>query len=66
MLFRTYFMFQIYTWLQRLVAQYPAKVSLINIGKTYEKRDILGVKLSFKNVSQKAVFIESNIHAREW
>lgn len=49
-----------------LVSKYQGIVSLFNVGKSYEKRDILGIKLSFKNVSQKAVFIESNIHAREW
>lgn len=49
-----------------LVSKYPKKVSLFKVGKTYEKRDIIGIKVSFKNVSQKAVFIESNIHAREW
>lgn len=58
--------FQIYAWLKYLVRQHPKRVTLINIGLTYEKREILGVKISFKNVSQKAVFIESNIHAREW
>lgn len=52
--------------MKELAVNHRRNVKMINVGKTYEKRDILGVKISFKNTSQKAVFIESNIHAREW
>lgn len=56
---------EIYKWLDKLVEQYEDKVESVVGGKTYEGREIKGVKLSFgKNRS--AVFIEGGIHAREW
>lgn len=35
------------------------------IGRSFEGRPINGIKISYKS-GNKAVFIESNIHAREW
>lgn len=38
-----------------------------SIGKSYEKRDIVGVKISSGDQANKpAVFIDAGIHAREW
>ncbi|CAD7085675.1 unnamed protein product [Hermetia illucens] len=54
-----------YDWLRSLPDKYPDNVELIVAGKSYEGRDLLGVKLSFKS-GNKAVFIEGGIHAREW
>ncbi|CAD7086385.1 unnamed protein product [Hermetia illucens] len=54
-----------YEWLRTLVEQYPDKVELIVAGSTYEGREILGVKVSFKP-DNKGVFLETGIHAREW
>ncbi|KAI9586024.1 hypothetical protein GQX74_001871 [Glossina fuscipes] len=48
-----------------IMAQYPEIVTGFDIGRSYEGRLIRGVKLSFKR-DRKAIFIESNIHAREW
>lgn len=56
---------QINAWLQKLTQQYPDKVQLLVGGHSYEKRNITGVKLSFKE-GNKAVFLEAGIHAREW
>jgi hypothetical protein len=50
-----------------LVSEYPDKVSLVKAGISYENREILGVKVVFNPGNEdRTVFIESNIHAREW
>ncbi|CAD7086390.1 unnamed protein product [Hermetia illucens] len=54
-----------YEWLRSLAQQYPDKVELIKAGSSYEGRDLLGIKISFKS-GNKGVFIEGGIHAREW
>lgn len=42
-------------------------ISLINIGKSYQNREMLGVKISSGGDKKKpAVFIDAGIHAREW
>ncbi|KAJ3662739.1 hypothetical protein Zmor_007070 [Zophobas morio] len=57
---------EINQWLRDLASTY-SQVSLIAAGRSYQGRDILGVKVSFKSGNQdRTVFIESNIHAREW
>lgn len=56
---------EIYAWLYLLADKYPNNVQVIVAGKTYEGRNITGVKISFKN-GNPGIFIESNIHAREW
>uniref|UniRef100_A0A1A9WUQ1 Peptidase M14 domain-containing protein n=1 Tax=Glossina brevipalpis TaxID=37001 RepID=A0A1A9WUQ1_9MUSC len=43
----------------------PKIVTGFDIGRSYEGRLIRGLKLSFKS-GKKSIFIESNIHAREW
>lgn len=55
----------IYAWMEGLVDQYPNIVSIFNPGTTIEGRPILGVKISYKP-NNPGIFIESNIHAREW
>jgi hypothetical protein len=42
------FSFQIYAWLDSLVDNYPEVVTPIAVGRTYEGRQIRGVKLSFR------------------
>lgn len=54
----------IYSWLDNLAKTNPL-VTLINVGSTYEGRQIKGVKVSF-NPGKRSVFIEGGIHAREW
>ncbi|KAI9585866.1 zinc carboxypeptidase-like [Glossina fuscipes] len=56
---------EIYTWLDSIIEQNPKVVSSFHIGRSYEGRLIRGIKISFKR-GKKAIFIESNIHAREW
>jgi len=57
-----------YRWLQSLAVKYPGVVTLIEAGKSYQGRSILGVKISFKNGQTKkpGIFLEAGIHAREW
>ncbi|XP_060665821.1 zinc carboxypeptidase A 1-like [Drosophila nasuta] len=55
-----------YTWMIQLARDYPHVVTLIEGGKTYQRRSILGVKIS-KSLSDKpGIFLEAGIHAREW
>ncbi|KAH8263152.1 hypothetical protein KR044_005265 [Drosophila immigrans] len=55
-----------YDWMITLAKQYPHVVTLIEGGKTYQGRSILGVKIS-KSLSEKpGIFLEAGIHAREW
>uniref|UniRef100_A0A1A9VDE5 Peptidase M14 domain-containing protein n=1 Tax=Glossina austeni TaxID=7395 RepID=A0A1A9VDE5_GLOAU len=56
---------EIYNWLDLIIRTWPNIVTGFNIGYSYEGRLIRGVKLCFKS-NRKAIFIESNIHAREW
>ncbi|XP_067628792.1 zinc carboxypeptidase A 1-like [Eurosta solidaginis] len=55
----------IYACLEYMVAQHPNDLSLIDMGNSTQGVPIKGLKLS-RNASNKAVFIESGIHAREW
>ncbi|XP_047512876.1 zinc carboxypeptidase-like [Pieris napi] len=56
---------QINNWLDDLVARYSDVASIIVGGRTYEGRQIRGVKISHGS-GKRAIFIESGIHAREW
>ncbi|XP_068143102.1 zinc carboxypeptidase isoform X2 [Drosophila tropicalis] len=56
---------EIYEWLDVIEARYPNIVTPFTIGQSYENRTIRGIKISYKE-GNPAVFIESNIHAREW
>ncbi|XP_037882179.1 zinc carboxypeptidase-like [Glossina fuscipes] len=56
---------EIYSWMDSIIEEYPQIATGFNIGRSYEGRLIRGLKLSFKP-GKKAIFIESNIHAREW
>lgn len=52
-------------WLWEQEKLHPSIVSVRSIGKSFEKRDILTMKISH-GAGRKAVFLESGIHAREW
>ncbi|XP_012526206.3 zinc carboxypeptidase [Monomorium pharaonis] len=56
---------KIYKNLDDLAKQYPDKVEIIVGGRSYENRQIKGVKVSFK-ANNPGIFIEGGIHAREW
>lgn len=56
---------EIYDFMDETAESYPEKVTLFTLGETYEGRLIRGLKISTSE-SNPGVFIESNIHAREW
>lgn len=56
---------EMYEWLDSLAVTYPTVVTRVKGGETYEKRTIEGVKLS-RNPNNPGIFIEANIHGREW
>jgi len=58
---------EIHEWLRKLETEFAGTVEVVNAGKSYEGRDLLGVKVSFSKANEnRAVFIEGGIHAREW
>ncbi|XP_036328133.1 zinc carboxypeptidase-like [Rhagoletis pomonella] len=52
-------------FLDEILAEHPEVTSGIDIGTSYEGRKIRGIKISYKEENP-GLFIESNIHAREW
>uniref|UniRef100_A0A0N4ZCP8 Peptidase_M14 domain-containing protein n=1 Tax=Parastrongyloides trichosuri TaxID=131310 RepID=A0A0N4ZCP8_PARTI len=44
----------------------PSLVQLFNVTKTYEKRDMLGLKIGIPGLYKPAIFIDAGVHAREW
>lgn len=56
---------EIEAWLDEILTTYPDVTEGFVIGKSYEGRTIRGLKISYK-ADNPGVFIESNIHAREW
>ena len=57
---------QINDYLSSVATKYGSLATLINIGKTYEGRDMLGVRISTGGGVKPVVFIDGGIHAREW
>lgn len=62
---RYYNLAEIDAWLDTMLAAYPDVTSGFVLGQSYEGRDIRGLLISYK-WGNPGVFIESNIHAREW
>lgn len=56
---------EIYAFLDTLLETYPTILTSINLGNSFENRPIRGVRLS-QQAGNPTIFIESNIHAREW
>ncbi|TDG46690.1 hypothetical protein AWZ03_006870 [Drosophila navojoa] len=56
---------EIDAWLDTVLANYPEVTMGFVLGQSYEGRDIRGIRISYK-WGNPGVFIESNIHAREW
>jgi len=57
---------EIQAFVKQLASDFPSLASVQNIGKSYEGRDMLLVKISTGGSGKAAVFIDGNIHAREW
>lgn len=57
----------IYKWMDTMVKKYPNNLELIIAGRSYEGREIRGIKLSFNNNPDNvAILLEGGMHAREW
>ncbi|EAT39608.1 AAEL008599-PA, partial [Aedes aegypti] len=56
---------EIYAWLDELVIQHDDVLSVEAIGRSYEQRELKVIKLSYKE-GNPGIFIDTNIHAREW
>lgn len=55
-------------YLQSLVQQYPSLAKLVEIGQTYEGRDIIGIQISSASNPESApkIVYQGCQHAREW
>ena len=54
-------------WMNDIEAAYPKYVTVFNITRSYQHRDIFGMKISIPNASKKpALWFDGGIHAREW
>ncbi|CAG7696150.1 unnamed protein product [Allacma fusca] len=57
---------QIDAFLQSGARDHSDIASVISIGKSFEGRDLNVIKISKSNDTKPVVFIDANIHAREW
>ncbi|CAG9804826.1 unnamed protein product [Chironomus riparius] len=56
-----------YAWMESLAASLPNDISTFIVGKSYEGRDIKGLRVNIGNaIGKPSIFFESNIHANEW
>ncbi|KAH8293121.1 hypothetical protein KR044_005422 [Drosophila immigrans] len=62
---RYYELEEIEAWLDGILAAYPTVTEEFTVGQSYEGRRIRGIKISH-GANKRGIFIESNIHAREW
>ena len=54
-------------WMNDLETQYPKFVTVFNVSRSYQGRDIYAIKISIPNASNKpAIWLDGGIHAREW
>ncbi|XP_017694725.1 PREDICTED: carboxypeptidase A1-like [Lepidothrix coronata] len=57
---------EIYSWMDTLVEDHPGLVSKIQIGQSYEGRDLLVLKFSTGGSARPAIWVDTGIHSREW
>ncbi|XP_026333346.1 zinc carboxypeptidase A 1-like isoform X3 [Hyposmocoma kahamanoa] len=58
---------EINEWLENIVSEHSDIASIVNIGTTFEGRDIKGVKIDFMKRDKPVIgFLEGGIHSREW
>jgi len=62
---QTKLLFQIYNWLDSLVAIYPDVVTPLSLGRSYEGREIQGVKISFKEGNRAVIFEGGEIYSHK-
>ncbi|XP_037552300.1 carboxypeptidase O-like [Nematolebias whitei] len=58
---------EISTWMTQTEKDHPDLVTLVEYGKTYEKRTITLLKIGLNtDAKKKAIWMDCGIHAREW
>ncbi|CAG0922268.1 unnamed protein product [Notodromas monacha] len=58
---------EIYAWVDEITAQFPEIITTQSIGKSTEGRELMLMRINKPSDQQKVtVFLNSNIHAREW
>jgi len=58
---------EIISWINALPNQYPGLASVVNLGSSYEGRQLLAVKVTAtNNATKSAIWFDGCIHAREW
>merc|ERR1719423_567398 len=56
----------IYAWLDEMASRYPEKASIFVAGKSYQGRQLRGLKIGSRDPKAKAIWFHAGIHAREW
>jgi len=54
------------TWVNQRVSQYPTLCSSFSIGRSFQGRNIFGLKIQGNNNAKPALLYHGGIHAREW
>ncbi|KAK0408531.1 hypothetical protein QR680_004010 [Steinernema hermaphroditum] len=57
---------EIHSYLRSVAARNNSSVSLINIGKSFQGRDLLGVKIGNPGPNKRATLMHGCLHSREW
>ncbi|EFO26494.1 hypothetical protein LOAG_01994 [Loa loa] len=57
---------EIVEYLKMLSRLHPNLAEIFNITRTYEGRDLIGIKIGSHASFKSAIFIDAGIHAREW
>jgi len=57
---------EIIDWLNTLPEQYPNLVTLVEVGKSFQGRSLLAVKVTSSTATKPAIWFDGCIHAREW
>jgi len=59
---------EVIEWLKTLPQTYPKLVTLVDLGRSYENRELLAVKISNQTngTGKRAIWFDGCIHAREW
>ncbi|KAF7282714.1 carboxypeptidase B-like [Rhynchophorus ferrugineus] len=53
-------------YLRTLELRFPQVVKVVSIGKSYEGRDLLVIKIGSGDPNLPTIFVDAGIHAREW
>jgi murein tripeptide amidase MpaA len=56
----------IIAWVKTLPTQFPDLVTLVNLGNSYQGRELLALKITYGAGSKPAVWFDGLLHAREW